>query len=63
VTTLADAEMWRHAHRLCHRDGTFRSLDEAEFVSNVHSGHGGTCLQYLSAHAFSLGSGDVADHD
>jgi hypothetical protein len=63
MTTLADVEMWRHRHRLCHADGAFRSLSEAEFVANVHGGHGPSCKQYLSAHAFSLGSGDVADHD
>ncbi|MEU2106518.1 hypothetical protein [Nocardia sp. NPDC019255] len=63
MTTLADTEMWRHNHRHCHHDGTFRSLDEARFVSNVHSGHGPACLQYLAAHAYSsLGSEDGLDY-
>ncbi|MEV6323090.1 hypothetical protein AB0M45_18110 [Nocardia sp. NPDC051787] len=63
MTTLADAEMWRHFHRHCHYDGAFRSFNEAEFVVNVHGGHGPSCLQYLSASAYICGSGDVADHD
>ncbi|WP_280364260.1 hypothetical protein [Nocardia abscessus] len=63
MTSLADAEMWRHTHRQCHHDGAFRSLKEARFVANVHGGHGPGCKQYLSAAAFSTGSGDVADHD
>ncbi|MGO4649993.1 hypothetical protein AB4305_34525, partial [Nocardia sp. 2YAB30] len=60
--TLADAEMWRHFHRNCWHDGAFRSLEQAQFVTNVHSGHGPTCLQYLSASAYIFGSGDGADH-
>lgn len=63
MTTLADADQWRHTHRHCHHDGLFRSINEARFVSNVHSGHGPSCKQYLAAHAYSQGSGDVADHD
>lgn len=62
MMTLADAEQWRHFHRHCHSEGTFRSLDHARFVANVHGGHGPTCLQYLSAAAYSFGSGDGADH-
>jgi hypothetical protein len=63
VTTLADAEQWRHTHRRCADEGPYRSLEQARFVAAIHSGHGGTCHQYLAAHAYSLGSGDVADHD
>ncbi|WP_327110646.1 hypothetical protein OHB12_23010 [Nocardia sp. NBC_01730] len=60
--TLADAEQWRHFHRNCYAEGAFRSPEQARFVLNVHSGHGETCLQYLSASAYSFGSGDGADH-
>jgi hypothetical protein len=60
--TLADAEMWRHLHRKCWQDSEFRSLDQAQFVINVHGGHGPSCLQWLAASAYSFGSGDGADH-
>ncbi|MEU4342301.1 hypothetical protein AB0H00_13695 [Nocardia sp. NPDC023852] len=60
--TLADAEMWRHFHRKCWQDGAFRSLEQAQFVADVHSGHGTSCLQYLSAAAYIIGSGDGDDH-
>lgn len=62
MTTLADAEQWRHFHRNCRQDGTFRSLDQAQFVTNVHGGHGPSCLQYLAATAYIMGSSDGADH-
>jgi hypothetical protein len=63
INTHADAEQWHHFHRRCFAEGVFRSFDEAEFVVNVHGGHGPSCLQYLSASAYISGSGDVADHD
>lgn len=63
IATLADAEQWRHFHRHCYTEGAFRSLTEAQFVLNSHSGHGPLCLQYLSASAYSFGSGDGSDHD
>ncbi|MGO4613767.1 hypothetical protein AB4305_05555 [Nocardia sp. 2YAB30] len=62
VTTLADAEQWHHFHRNCYADGEFRTLAQAQFVVNVHSGHGPSCLQYLSATAYILGTGDGGDH-
>ncbi|WP_454199618.1 hypothetical protein [Nocardia sp. Marseille-Q1738] len=62
TATQADADQWRHFHRNCHHDGIFRSIEQARFVANVHSGHGPTCLQYLSASAYSQGSGDGADY-
>lgn len=60
--TLADAEQWRHFHRSCFAEVGFRSLEQARFVANIHSGHGPTCLQYLAAAAYSFGAGDGADH-
>lgn len=62
MTTLADADQWRHTHRRCSGEGPFRSLEQARFVSNIHSGHGPACLQYLAAHAYSLGSEDGTDY-
>ncbi|WP_406269703.1 hypothetical protein OH799_27180 [Nocardia sp. NBC_00881] len=62
MITLADAEQWRHFHRNCFAEGAFRSLDQAQFVLNVHSGHGPDSLQYLAAAAYIFGSGDGADH-
>ncbi|MGO4614129.1 hypothetical protein AB4305_17175 [Nocardia sp. 2YAB30] len=50
--TLADAEQWRHFHSKCWQDGFFRSFDHARFVLDIHSGHGPSCLQYLSASAY-----------
>ncbi|MGO4649193.1 hypothetical protein AB4305_30260 [Nocardia sp. 2YAB30] len=62
VTTLADAEQWRHFHRNCYADPTFRSLEQAQFVINIHAGHGHMCVQYVGAMAYIMGSGDGADH-
>ncbi|MBF6075540.1 hypothetical protein ACWEPH_13525 [Nocardia beijingensis] len=53
--SLADAEQWRRMHRNCAMDGSFRSLEQARFVANVHYGHGPGCKQYLSAAAYSFG--------
>ncbi|MBF6296163.1 hypothetical protein IU459_01235 [Nocardia amamiensis] len=53
--SLADADQWRMAHRNCAMDGSFRSLEQARFVANIHSGHGPSCKQYLSATAYSFG--------
>ncbi|MGO4615325.1 hypothetical protein AB4305_12725 [Nocardia sp. 2YAB30] len=62
MTTLADAEQWRHFHRSCYAETPIRSLDQARFVTNVHAGHGHTCLQYFAATAYIMGSGDGAEH-
>ncbi|MEU7766749.1 hypothetical protein AB0B25_16695 [Nocardia sp. NPDC049190] len=62
MTTLADTEQWRYFHRKCYTEPTFRSLDQAQFVADLHADHGPDCLQYLSASAYISGSGDGADH-
>ncbi len=53
--SFADADHWRMTHRDCAIDGSFRSLEQARFVANIHSGHGPGCKQYLSAAAYSFG--------
>ncbi|UGT69871.1 hypothetical protein LTT66_06750 [Nocardia gipuzkoensis] len=58
--TSADVEQWRYFHRNCFVEGAFRSLDQARFVLNTHSGHGPSCLQYLAASAYSSGLADEA---
>jgi hypothetical protein len=63
MTTLEDAEMWRHLHRTYFSEGKFRSVDQSGCISNIPSSRGPTCLQYLSAYAYICGSGDGADHD
>ncbi|MFF7938793.1 hypothetical protein ACFZC5_03710 [Nocardia gamkensis] len=62
MTTLGDAEMWRHLHRNYLSEKEFRSVDQSGFISNIQSGRGPMCLQYLSASADICGSGDGADH-
>lgn len=62
MTPLGDAEMWRHLHRNHLSKREFRSVDQARLISNIQSGHGPTCLRYLSASAYICGSVDGADH-
>jgi hypothetical protein len=49
VNIYAQRELWRERHRFCGDQPPEMSFDEARFVLGEHAGHGGHCLQYLSA--------------
>ncbi|MGY1941654.1 hypothetical protein [Nocardia gipuzkoensis] len=47
-------DLWAARYRDCGNEPT--DLDRARFVLADHSGHGGGCLPFLAAMAYSLGS-------
>ncbi|MFI2284058.1 hypothetical protein [Nocardia beijingensis] len=49
-------DLWAAHYRDCGIEPTDLDLERARFVLTAHSGHGGGCLQYLAAMAYSLGS-------
>jgi hypothetical protein len=49
-------DLWAAHYRDCGTELTDLDLDRARFILATHSGHGGRCLPYLAAMAFSLGS-------
>lgn len=49
-------DLWATHYRDCGTEPIDLDLERARFVLAAHSGHGGGCLQYLAAMAYSLGS-------
>ncbi|WP_280309882.1 hypothetical protein [Nocardia abscessus] len=49
-------DLWTARYRDCGTEPTDLDLDRARFVLADHSSHGGECLPFLAAMAYSLGS-------
>ncbi|WP_454194604.1 hypothetical protein [Nocardia sp. Marseille-Q1738] len=49
-------DLWAAQYRDCAAEPTDLDLDRARFILNDHAAHGGRCLQYLAAMAYSFGS-------
>ncbi|WP_330227944.1 hypothetical protein OHA40_17115 [Nocardia sp. NBC_00508] len=47
---------WAAQYRDCGAEPTDLDLDRARFILADHAAHGGRCLQYLAAMAYSFGS-------
>ncbi|BDU03639.1 hypothetical protein IFM12276_66670 [Nocardia sputorum] len=49
-------DLWEARYSECGTEPTDLDLERARFILTAHSGHGGGCLQYLAAMAYSFGS-------
>ncbi|WP_280248968.1 hypothetical protein [Nocardia abscessus] len=49
-------DLWAARYRDCGVEPTDLDLDRARFILADHAAHGGGCLPYLAAMAYSLGA-------
>ncbi|WP_040774795.1 hypothetical protein [Nocardia pneumoniae] len=48
-------DLWATRYRDCAAEPTDLDLERARFILGEHAAHGGTCLPYLAAMAYSFG--------
>ncbi|MFI2477809.1 MULTISPECIES: hypothetical protein [Nocardia] len=49
-------DLWAVQYRDCAAEPTDLDLDRARFILHTHAAHGGGCLPYLAAMAYSFGA-------